>query len=636
MLKPMNRRLLIGLAAVLAVLAAAVVAAIHLIVPTQALHDEIERRVTAATGRPFHIRGALAFSLYPAVGLTAHDVTLDNAPGGTAKALAVIDTMQIGAKLIPLFSGRIEATTIELDHPRIALEVAADGRANWKLASTDAGVSLLAKTTFAGVTVKDGAITYDNAHLHAHYAVSGTDLKIALARFDAPTGFFGALTYRGRRLSVSGTLATPASLLAARGTDASLAATAPFLSAGFIGQVSRDATLTGAGRLHTPSLKDLAAWLGHPIAAGTGLGALDAQSQIVAKEQHLTLISLKATLDGMHIVGSLDADVGGRVPKVDGVLTTDRLDLNTYMKLDSGGIPAVGTGWSRAPIKLDLVNALNGHLKLNAGALNVLHMKLGKTGIDLVLNNGAMTAQLSPMQLYGGSGNATLDLDIRGAVPVMANKLVFSNIDMHAFLIDTIGVDKVVGRGTIALDVVSKGASPDAIMRALSGRGSVQMGRGAIHGVDLGRVARTVQTILSAGATGDSATTGFDRFGGSFAIGGGVLANNDLKLSSAFTNMTGRGKLDLGNQTIVYRIEPKATIGGKLALIDVGVPFAITGSWRHLTYTPDLAGAVTGFVGGVFAKGTGLIGGLTGLAPPDKKKKSGGVGDTLKTMFGFH
>ena len=33
-------------------------------------------------------------------------------------------------------------------------------------------------------------------------------------------------------------------------------------------------------------------------------------------------------------------------------------------------------------------------------------------------------------------------------------------------------------------------------------------------------------------------------------------------------------------------------------------------------------------------KGTGLIGGLT--RPPDKKKKSGGVGDTLKSMFGFH
>jgi AsmA protein len=635
MLKSMNRRLLIGLAAIL-VLAAAAVAAIHLIVPTGALRTEIERRVTAATGRPFHIRGALTVSLFPTVGLTAHDVILDNAPGGAARALAAIDTMQIGANLVPLFSGRIEATTIELDHPRIALEVDAAGRANWKFAGDAGGAALLAKTEFAGVTITDGAITYDNAHLHAHYAASGVDTKIALRRLDARTGFSGALTYRGRRLNVSGVLKTPASLLAAHGTQADVQVTAPFLIAGFMGAMSRDETLTGTGHLHTASLKDLAAWLGHPVSAGSGLGALDATSRFVAHEQHLTLKGLKATLDGMHVAGDLYADVSGAVPEVDGVLTADRIDLNTYIKLggSGNGAPAVDTGWSHAPIRLDTLKLLDGHLKLTTGALSVLHMKLGKTTIDLQLDHGAMTAKLNPMQLYGGTGNATLSIDTHGPAPALVNKLVFSNIDMRGFLVDTIGIDKVEGRGTIYLDVMSKGASPDAVMRALSGKGAVQMWHGAIHGVDMGRVARTVQTILSAGATGDSATTAFDRFGGSFVVANGILANKDLKLSSAFINMTGQGKLDLGNQTIVYRIEPKAAIGGRFDVIDVGVPFAITGSWRHLTYTPDLAGAVTGLVGGVFAKGTGLIGGLTGAS--DKKKKSGGLGDTLKTMFGFH
>jgi hypothetical protein len=63
---------------------------------------------------------------------------------------------------------------------------------------------------------------------------------------------------------------------------------------------------------------EIGAWLGHPIVAGNGLGALDAQSRLAVKEQHLTLIGLKATLDRVHVVGSLDADIGGAVPKVDG------------------------------------------------------------------------------------------------------------------------------------------------------------------------------------------------------------------------------------------------------------------------------------------------------------------------------
>ena len=60
-----------------------------------------------------------------------------------------------------------------------------------------------------------------------------------------------------------------------------------------------------------------------------------------------------------------------------------------------------------------------------------------------------------------------------------------------------------------------------------------------IRGVDMGQVARTVQTILSAGATGHSATTDFDRFGGSFSIQNGMLWNGDLRLDSAFLHMTG-------------------------------------------------------------------------------------------------
>jgi uncharacterized protein involved in outer membrane biogenesis len=196
----MNRRLLIGFAAVLALVAAAV-AALHLAVPTQALRSEIERRVSAATGRPFHIRGALGLTLFPTVGLTAHDVILDNAPGGKAKALATIETMRLGARLMPLLSGHIEATTIALDHPRIALEVDAAGHANWRFASNDAGVALLAHTAFDGVSVTDGAVSYDNEHLRVHERVDGVDTRIALRRLDAPTGFSGALTYRGRRLA---------------------------------------------------------------------------------------------------------------------------------------------------------------------------------------------------------------------------------------------------------------------------------------------------------------------------------------------------------------------------------------------------------------------------------------------------
>ncbi|MEI9989011.1 MAG: AsmA family protein [Rhizomicrobium sp.] len=647
----MNRRFLLIFLGGLAALVAVAVAAVPFVVPTGAVRGEIEQRVSQATGRAFKIEGGLAFTLFPALGFTAHHVTLANMPGGRAPHLAEIDVLRIGVKLLPLLSGRIEADEIECDRPLLALEVARDGRANWELRpgrGAEAGTGVAVKTAFAGIAVSDGTVTYDNARLGSRREIDHLSARVALTRLDRPAGVSGAFAFRGRRLNYSLSAATTQTLLAGKGTRVTVAIASDFLNAGFFGAIGSDGLISGTGSLRTPSLKDVAAWLGRPASAGAGLGPLDIRAAVAVHDRSASLTNIAAKIDGMTVSGYLDADLRAPVPAVNGVLSVDRLDLNTYLR---GGPPAPGApkapapirppggGWSKTAINLDLLKLMNGRLTLNVGRLDVLHLKLGKTVIAATLAGGSMTATMSPMQLYGGTGAATLIVDARAAAPLVANKLVFSNIAFGPFLADTIGVDKIDGRGTIMLDVTSKGASPDAIMRGLSGKGSVVIGHGSVRGVDMGMVARTVTTILSAGATGTSAATDFDRFGGSFTIANGILTNNDLKLSSPFINMTGAGHLDLGNQTIAYRIEPKASIGGKLNLLDVGVPFAITGSWSHLRYVPDLAGAVSGLIGSVLGKGTapieGLLDGLAG-PPAGTKKKSKSVGDTLKGMFGIH
>ena len=135
----MNRRLLLGLISGGVALLAALAAAVPLLAPTERLHREIETRVTQATGRAFRINGALAFSLFPSLGLDARDVTLANVPGGHARDMVRMDRMRIAVKLWPLLSGRIEVGEIVLEKPVIALEVSRDGHANWELARTESG-----------------------------------------------------------------------------------------------------------------------------------------------------------------------------------------------------------------------------------------------------------------------------------------------------------------------------------------------------------------------------------------------------------------------------------------------------------------------------------------------------------------
>ena len=643
----MNRKLLYGLIGGGVALLAALVAAVPLLVPTTSLKGEIESRVSAATGRAFRIHGALTFSLFPSIGLDARDVTLANAPGGRARDMARIGRMRIAAKLWPLLFGKIEAGEVVLEKPVIALEVARGGAANWNFVREHAqssGLRLPPDARFAGVRIEAGAVSYDNDERGIHRAIADLDATIDLASLDSPTGATGAFTLLGRKLNFASTITTPRALLAGRTIEAKLALTSNFLSADYYGHVRDSGTVTGYGTLRTPSLKDLAAWLGHKMSAGSGLGRLSARAEMMVAGDWVVLRDLKIELDAMTMRGELDVHLEPKVPTVNGSLDIDTLDLNTYLSLGAaqGGGPPRG-GWSRTPVNLDLIKQLDGHLKLEVSALRLLRLHTGTTLMDVTFLGGLMTAKLGIIELYGGAGKADLTVDGRGPVPVIGNKVIFMNIAMRPFLADTIGVDKLDGRGTITLDVTSKGASPDAIMRALSGKGAVVIGRGSVRGVDMGQVARTVQTILSAGATGQSATTQFDRFGGSFSIQNGMLWNGDLKLESAFIHMKGAGHLDLGNQTIAYRIEPKASIGGRLNLLDVGVPFAITGPWSHVRYKPDLAGAVTGLVGGVLEKGTapitGLFGALTGSGhakPPPKKTNGKGPADTLKGIFGLH
>ncbi|MBV9419522.1 MAG: AsmA family protein [Alphaproteobacteria bacterium] len=662
----MNRNQRYGLiAGGIALIFAVVFFLVPPLLPTASLKGEIEHRVSAATGRAFRIDGPLTYSFFPTVSLTARDVHLANMPGGHERDMLCAASMHIAVRLFPLLAGRIEATDITFDSPRIALEVARDGKANWELVEThtaQSGLRVPASLTFAGVTIRDATASYDNARLSTYYMITALDSDVAITRLAQPVSAAGSFVYNRRKLDYTATLATPTTLLAGKATKVDVTANADFVHAGFLGFISADGTAKGQGSLRTPSLKDLAAWLGHPVSAGRGLGELTALAQIAAKDQRVVFTQIESKLDGMRIGGTLSADIRAKVPTVNGTLDVDQLNLNTY--LDLGGGPAKRTfmappshasgppsgGWSKAPIKLDLIKLLNGHLRINAGGLTVRNMHLWKTVLSVSLQDGLMETHLDPMALYGGSGKAFIVADARGTTPAFKNQLTFTNVAMKPFLTDTIGVDRLDGTGSITLDVTSTGTSPDALMHNLAGKGAVVIGHGRVRGVDMGKVARTVQTILSAGATGQSAATEFDRFSGSFAIQHGILWNGDLKLSSPYLNMTGAGHLDLGAQTINYRIEPKLAAGGRLHLLDVGVPFAITGTWAHVTYKPDLTGAVTGLIGGVLERGTapltgllnGLIGGANGgngqkpaTAPPPRRK-SKGVGDTLKGIFGLH
>jgi AsmA protein len=230
-------------------------------------------------------------------------------------------------------------------------------------------------------------------------------------------------------------------------------------------------------------------------------------------------------------------------------------------------------------------------------------------------------------------------------VPAISVKLDVKSVAMKSLLQSAIKVERIEGTGAMAVSVTGTGISQQAIMNSLSGSSSVAVHNGAIRGVDLAAVARTVQNPLSGlmgAATSERSSTDFAEAGGSFTIRGGVAHNQDFHLLNPFVRIAGSGDIDLGHRTINFRIEPKLVAngqgqGGLLGASGLGVPFQITGPWTKPSYRPDLTKAVGNLLVNQLQGGAGPVGGLLGNVLGKKSSGSGSKpqqGLDLKGLFG--
>ncbi len=457
---------------------------------------------------------------------------------------------------------------------------------------------------------------------------------------DKPVALHGTFAFRGQPVTFDATTPAPRAPLSNQPAKIAVALRAPLLAASFDGTAAPGGRLAGAIKMDAADLRAAAVWLGVRLPATGGFARFSLASMVKGDDRVAELSGMKLMLDGATITGQLDLDRRGHVPALSGKLAFDKLDVDPYItaphKNGAAQTPAHHSeGWSREEIKLDALRAIDADLTLETGALKIRNLTLGRTRVALLLQDSDLRAHLGPMALYGGSGTGELEVDARTPEPRFYNAAEFRNVALAPFLTGAIGVKQIEGTGTIALDVSSHGTNPDAIMRALSGKGSIDLHDGRLTGVDIGAVARTIQAVLN-GAEGPGAFTDYSSMTGSFAVTSGVLAANDFQLNGPLIDANGAGTVDLGNRTIDFRIVP--------TIAKLGVPFHIKGPWSHVHYAPDFTGLVSGVLSNL-ASGKAPFKGLFGSSskPPASKppadapkKKHKSAGEALKNMLGIH
>ncbi|HEX9180029.1 MAG TPA: AsmA family protein [Burkholderiales bacterium] len=252
----------------------------------------------------------------------------------------------------------------------------------------------------------------------------------------------------------------------------------------------------------------------------------------------------------------------------------DQLDMDKYLPPKPAAAKAPASGGAPAapareePIDLSALKALNATGSLRIGSLKVQNIRSSNVRVDLKAKDGRVDLNPVSANLYQGTLNGSASVNSAGT-PSVATRQNLNGVNIAPLLKDAVNFENLEGRGNIALDVTTQGATVGAMKKALNGTASVNLADGAYRGINIAETIRNAKAALGAvrgkpqpqtQAANTAQKTDFTEMKASFQIRNGVAHNEDLTMKSPLLRVAGAGDIDIGNDAINYLA--KATVVG--------------------------------------------------------------------------
>lgn len=625
----MMRKLGIAVAVLLGLLLVAA-GVVYALFDSAAIRQQLIDQVAARTGRTLDIEGDVGLSLWPEVAVNAGRVTLSEADGKTE--FARLESLHVGVAVMPLLSGRVEARQIELDGLALTLVKRRDGSLNIddllagggkepaaeeSKAGGENGASQPVQLDIAGLALRDARFTWRDEATGKTTKLSALDFTTGRLLAD---GGQGSLDIDQVKLAVRGT----------SGED-SFDLGIEFPSVKFAGK-RLETPFSGSLALASPKMPMRSVKL--PLAGSFALdvGKSNADFKL---DTRLDESKIGLTL-AVSRFSPLFFDFG---------LNVDQLNIDHYLPPDTTAETApaapAGNGKAKADdgkIDLSAIDGLNFRGRVAIGKLQARGLKVSDLNAKIAAANGRLDVAPLQAKLYGGSLDGALGVNARGNVFTVRQNL--AGIDIQPLLADLMQKEPLEGRGSVTLDVNTRGQTVDALKRGLAGQASLALKDGAVRGINLARKLREAKAALSGAKTDSSAAdatqkTDFSALTASFRIAGGVAHNDDLAMKSPFLRVGGEGDIDIGNSRIDYlaRISVVDTSAGQegkeLAdLRGITVPIRLRGPFDQLSYSLEVGDLLKG------AAQAKLDEKKAELKEKAGKKLEEKLGDKLKGLFG--
>jgi AsmA protein len=608
-----------------AVAAIAVVAALLLIVgvPSGFLTATIQARVERQTGYRLTIAGATRIGIWPSLNVTFNDVTLQDPRDRDGTGRLTAGSIQADMTLASVWSGQPQVTELAITRPVLHVPLLRE-RSGAVTPSprqaSSAGEADANAATINRVTIAAGTVAFSNLRDRVEMRIDGINAE-ALIGGDRKIGITGNARAGEHPMKFEIKATAPIPPMARQNIPIEL-------------------TLDAAGLLQAP---------------------LAARAEVRLNGSIVMINGLTGTLGDGAFNGWASVDIASK-PLVKLDLDFRRLDLAVARAPASPvaqGAPAAqgataAQGWSNATIDLTGLNYVDAQARISAAELNIGEAHFAPAAIEAALASGVLKTRFSNLGAYGGQASGEVTVDASTGQPTYALRGDLVGVRALPLLRSAADFDKLDGKMQAKIIMRSAGNSQRAIMSNLAGTVFAVFQDGAIRGLNVAQMIRSLTASpLSGWPEGKEQTTDLTQFGASFRIEKGQATTSDLNLVGPLVKMTGAGTIDLGTRMLAFRVEPKLVMttegqGRASDPVGLGIPVVIDGPWAEPRIYPEIAGILDNpdaayaklkeMGKGLFGPGggglSGLLGGLGGSPGSGSTSGSSGSSDPLGGKLG--
>ncbi|GIT89848.1 cell envelope biogenesis protein AsmA [Jannaschia pagri] len=566
-----------------------------LLVPTDRVASLAAERFQAATGRSLVIEGPVRATLWPRIGVRAEGIQIANADWSDAGPMVQAEALDIGVSLPSLFGESVVVERLEVTGARLILEKAADGRANWEMSgpasqgSSGLPAGAASRQISIDRAILSGAdVQYIDRATGTTTRLRAVDVSASLPDLTGPVTLEWSALMGSVALGGQATIGGLQSLL-----DGELTSVAGSLTSGatrieFDGRADVD-PLSLQGELSASSSDEFALVQAFGLAAPdvpSGLGAdrISVETTLTfAPAGSLHLRGLEVALDQNTLSGGADITFGTDRPKITATLSAPTLDLTGLSREGQGGESALvaESGWGREALDVSGLFAADADITFSSGPITLGDATLDRVSLATTVDRGRAVVTLQPVVAYGGTVTGEVVVNGRGGLSSRAN-LDLKGLQMQPFLTEFADMDRLIGQADVSLRLLGVGDTMQALMDSLNGSLSVNIGQGELLGLDIPGMIRTLDTSYR----GPGQKTIFNGVSASFAVSEGVARGDDLSFQAPLLASTGAGSIDIGAQSLDYRLMP--TLRRNADSEGVTVPILITGAWSDPRIRPDL------------------------------------------------